>query len=633
MEEESLFHFSVGDERPVEVKYNPSIPIESYDFVIVDECHRSIYNKWRQVLEYFDAFIIGLTATPASHTYAFFNQNLVMEYNHERAVADNVNVGYEVYQIRTQITKTGSTISAGHIISKRDRLTREKRWEQIDEDIEYSAKQLDREVVSKDQIRTIIRTFKEKLFTEIFPRRTNVPKTVVFSKSDSHAEDIVHIIREEFAKGNEFCKKITYRSGRPETLIKEFRNSPNPRIAVTVDMISTGTDIRPLECLLFMRDVKSRIYFDQMKGRGTRTIDSNDLRSVTADAYHKTHFVIVDAVGVTENDKTDTQPLERKKSISFDNLLLQIALGQRDDDRISSLAGRLARLNRQLEKEEIEAIENISDKNLQSMVNDLLDIIDPDKLQEKARERYESEIPTEEQIIEIKKELTNTACAPFDNPDLRNKLIDTKKRKEQIIDDISRDKVIATGFTIEQAQSIVQNFKEFLEEKKDEIEALQIIYSKPYGSRQLTYKNIKELAEAIQSPPYNLTTERLWQAYRQLEKAKVRGVGPKKLLTNIVSLVRFAIEEIQVLEPFEDTVEKRFEEWLLNQQEIGRMFSEEQKKWLEMIKEQIKTSIQIEIDDFNDVPFHGKGGVFKAYELFKGELEDICMELNEVLAG
>ena len=227
---------------------------------------------------------------------------------------------------------------AGFYIDKRDKLTRQVRWEVLEDDVEYTASQLDRDVVAPDQIRTIIRTFKEKLFTEIFPGRTEVPKTLVFAKDDSHAEDIVHIIWEEFGKGNEFCKKITYKTTgeKPEDLIASFRNSYNPRIAVTVDMISTGTDIRPLECLLFMRDIKSRVYFEQAKGRGTRTISDTDFRAVTPDAAAKTHFVIVDAVGVCENDKTDSRPLERKMTVSFDKLIESVALGVRDTDTITS---------------------------------------------------------------------------------------------------------------------------------------------------------------------------------------------------------------------------------------------------------------------------------------------------------
>lgn len=274
LDEKSLFELEEQIKKPLEVEYNPKVPIETFDFIIVDECHRSIYHLWRQVLEYFDAFIIGLTSTPAKHTIAFFNKNLVMEYPHEKAVADGVNVPYDVYRIRTKISEQGAKIDAGFNVKKRDKLTREQRWELLDEEVEYDSKQLDRSVVVPDQIRTIIRTFKEKLFTDLFPGRKEVPKTIIFAKDDSHADDIVHIVREEFGKGNEFCKKITYKTTgeKPEDLIASFRNSYNPRIVVTVDMISTGTDIKPVECLIFMRDVKSRVLFEQMKGRGTRVI-------------------------------------------------------------------------------------------------------------------------------------------------------------------------------------------------------------------------------------------------------------------------------------------------------------------------------------------------------------------------
>jgi len=340
LEEQSVFEMYPEGEQPKEITYNPNIPIETFDFIITDECHRSIYNLWRQVLEYFDAYIIGLTATPSKQTLGFFNQNLVSEYSYEKAVADGVNVPYEVYRIKTEITEKGSKVEAGYYIDKRDKLTRKVRWEQLDEDIEYSPNQLDRDVVAPDQIRTVIRDFKEKLFTEIFPGREEVPKTLIYAKDDSHAEDIVHIVREEFGRGNDFCKKITYKTTgeKPEDLIQSFRNSYNPRIAVTVDMISTGTDIKPIECIIFMRDVKSRIYFEQMKGRGTRTLSPTELNAVTPDAKHKTHFIIIDAVGVCESDKTDSRPLERKPGVPFDKLLFSIALGNRDTDSITSLA-------------------------------------------------------------------------------------------------------------------------------------------------------------------------------------------------------------------------------------------------------------------------------------------------------
>ena len=237
----------------------------------------------------------------------FFKRNLVYEYRHEQAVEDNVNVGYYVYRIKTEITESGSTVAEGSYVARRDRETRRLNWEELEEDEEYTGNQLDREVVAEDQIRTVIRTFKDSLFTELFRSRQTVPKTLIFAKDDSHAEDIVQMVRDVFAKGDDFCQKITYRSDKPEDLIRRFRTQFNPRIAVSVDMISTGTDIKPLECLVFMRAVQSSGYFEQMIGRGVRTINRDDLRAVTSDATAKTHFIIVDAVGVCESIKTDSQ--------------------------------------------------------------------------------------------------------------------------------------------------------------------------------------------------------------------------------------------------------------------------------------------------------------------------------------
>jgi type I restriction enzyme R subunit len=333
---------------PKVVAYNPAVPPEYFDVIFIDECHRSIYNLWRGVVEYFDAYLNGLTATPAKQTFGFFNQNLVMEYSRQRAVADGINVDGSVYRIRTRITEEGSSIQSGLVVEKRDRQTRAQRWEQLDEDLAYAPNQLDSDVVAESQIRTVVRTFRDRLFTEIFPGREEVPKTIIFAKDDSHAEDIVRIVREEFGRGNEFCQKITYKvSGvKTDDLIAEFRNHYYPRIAVSVDMIATGTDIKPVEALLFMRLVKSANLFEQMLGRGTRVIHPTDLKAVTPDAEIKERFVIIDAVGVVEHPKVDTQTLDREPSLSFGNLLDRLALGAADEDTLSTLAGRLARLAR-----------------------------------------------------------------------------------------------------------------------------------------------------------------------------------------------------------------------------------------------------------------------------------------------
>ncbi len=636
-EEQSLFDQDI-DGAPVDVCYNPFIPIETFDFIITDECHRSIYNLWRQVLEYFDAFIIGLTATPSKQTLGFFNQNLVMEYNHERAVADGVNVGYDVYRINTAITEKGSTVEAGFYIDKRDRVTRQVRWESLDEELKYEGRDLDRSVVAPDQIRTVVKTFKERLFTDIFPGRKKVPKTLIFAKDDSHAEDIVNIIREEFGQGDEFCKKITYRTmgEKPEDLIASFRNSYNPRIAVTVDMISTGTDIKPLECLIFMRDVKSRVYFEQMKGRGTRIINPTDLQLVTSDARNKTHFVIIDAVGVCETDKTDSMPLERARNVPLEKLLMGMALRKKNKDMISSLAGRLSKIDLEMNEKEKQEIQKIAGKNMNEIVNELLDAVDPDKTIETACKMFDTTEPTKEQLNKASEELLDKASKPFDNPKLRSKIIEIKKKNEQIIDNISKDEVLFAGFddlAAEKARIIVNNFKNFIEENKDELTALQIIYSNPYPTRFLTYDAIKELAEAIEKPPYYLTTDKLWAAYEKLEKSKVRGAGPHKLLTDIVSLLKFELGEIQVLEPFSYTVDKRFEEWISSKKKQGVTFTSEQLEWLKMIKDHIATSMSINKDDLEQTPFHNKGGLVKANKIFNGKIDKVMEELQEALVS
>ena len=649
-ESESLFNRDSGNQPAAEVEYNPNIPISTFDFIITDECHRSIYNRWRPVLEYFDAFLVGLTATPSKQTLGFFGQNLVTEYPHERAVADGVNVGYDVYRIKTEITEKGSTIEANFYVDKRNKLTRKIRWELLDEEMEYSANQLDRDVVADDQIRKVIQTFRDNLFTEIFPGRKHVPKTLIFAKDDSHAEDILRTVHKEFGKDNDFCKKITYRTtgDTTERLLASFRNSYNPRIAITVDMVATGTDIKPLECIIFMRNIRSRVYFEQMKGRGTRTISSTDLRGVSPDAHHKTRFVIVDAVGVCENDKTDSRPLERKRSLPFDKLLESVMLGNRDPDTLTSLAGRLAQLDREIGDDERKQVTEVSGGiSLQGMIHALFDAIDPDKHQlpiasptgvlapEHIRLLLESpaESLTPEQIQVRADWLTTEACKPFDNPDLRNTLIDLKKQREQTIDTVSQDNVTFAGFdqgAEAWAEQRVESFKQFIEENRDELTAIQILYSKPYGQRHLTYQQVQQLAQAIEKPPYRLTTAELWRAYEQLDQLKVRGTGPDKLLTDIISLVRFAIDDTATLEPYKETVDRRFQEWINNQE---GSFSEEQMAWLEMIKDHIATSLRVEIDDFENIPFQAKGGAIKVYQLFGDALDTILETLNEQLAA
>lgn len=632
--------------EPLPVVYNRGIPPEFFDVIFIDECHRSIYSLWRQVLEYFDAYLLGLTATPAKHTYGFFGQNVVMEYPHERAVADGVNCDYEVYRIRTSITAAGSIIEAGPgtMVGHRDRQTRKVRWEAPDEDIEYAGEDLDRNVVAIDQIRLIVQTFRDKVLKETFPDRTDVPKTLIFAKDDSHAEDIVKIIREEFGKGNEFCQKITYKvtGAKPADLIQAFRNSYDPRIVVTVDLIATGTDIKPVEIVMFMRSVRSRVLFEQMKGRGVRVMNSNELRGVTPDAKAKTHFLIVDCVGVTEKTLSDTKPLEKNPSVSLKVLLDHVAAGGVNDDYLSSLASRLARIDKQCDPDDQKTVaETSGGVSLGSISSALLDALDADRRDEAARRMFhlsEADTPTQEQLNKAAGPLKKTAIQTLmATPQLRKLVLDLRQKFEQIVDEVSKDTLLTdqTGYSAEareKAAALVKSFESYLAEHRDEIDALQIFYSVPH-KRRLRFKDIQALASAISAPPRSWTTEKLWRAYETLEKSKVRGASAQRLLTDVVSLVRFALHQDGELVPHADRVRDRFAEWLAQQSNNGRRFSDEQIRWLGMMRDHIATSVEIDMDSFDLTPFTNEGGLARASKVFGKDLKGIVQELNEALAA
>ena len=642
LDEESRFLASqAAMKEPLPVEYDEDIPPEFFDVIVVDECHRSIYSLWRQVLEYFDAYLIGLTATPAKHTFGFFRSNLVMEYPHERAVADGVNVDFEVYRIRTKITEEGSTIEASPlpILGYRDRQTREERWEAPDEDVTYGAKDLDRNVVSRSQIRLLVRTFRDRLFTEIFPGRTEVPKTLVFAKDDSHAEDIVEVVREEFGRGNSFCQKITYKTTgeKPADLIQSFRTGFNPRIAVTVDMIATGTDIKPVEIVMFMRSVRSRVLFEQMKGRGVRVIGPDALRAVTPDASAKDHFVIVDCVGVTETEMADTQPLERKKGVSFGALLEHVAAGGTDPEFVSSLASRLARLDKRWGPDEQERVEEATGGvGLAGLSAGLVEALDPDRQVKEARKTFDlgaDEEPDEAQVAKAAQGMIRDAVKPIIAA--RKTLLEVKAAHEQIIDEVSPDELIGAGAAPEvrdKAREMVTSFEAFLSENRDEIDALQFFYSVPHQER-LRYRDIKALANAIQAPPRSWTPEALWRAYEVLDKDRVRGASSKRLLTDVVSLVRFALHQDDELVPYTEQVRGRFEHWMSEQGNRGRTFTDEQAQWLEMIRDHVATSLEIDVEDFGLTPFVEEGGLGRAAQVFGGELGSLLSELNEVLVA
>jgi type I restriction enzyme, R subunit len=635
-----------GPSEPLPVDYNQAIPPEFFDILFVDECHRSIYSLWRQVLEYFDAHLLGLTATPASHTYGFFKGNVVMEYPHEEAVADGVNCDYEVYRVRTEITQRGATVEAGPgtMVGFRDRQTRRTRWERPDENITYRAEDLDRNVVAVDQIRLLIRTFRDRVLKETFPDRTEVPKTLVFAKDDSHAEDIVRIVREEFGRANDFCQKITYKvtGAKPADLIQDFRNSFNPRIVVTVDLIATGTDIKPVEIVMFMRAVKSRVLFEQMKGRGVRVITPDALRAVTPDARAKDHFLIVDCVGVSEQELSDTRPLERNPSVSLRVLLDHVAANGTNEDYLSSLASRLARIDKRCGPDDRKAVNDASGGvSLANLAAGLLHAISGDAQEAAARNMFGlagGAEPTAQQLKKAAEPLKREAIKPLMSlPPLRKLILDLKQKFEQIIDEGTRDVLDEqhTGVSDEarnKAAALVKSFEQYLRDNRNEIQALKFFFSVPHRKR-LRYRDIRALADAINAPPRSWTPEKLWRAYEMLEKSKVRGASAQRLLVDVVSLVRFALHQESELIPHAERVRKRFARWLAEQENRGKRFTDEQRRWLEMMRDHVATTVEIEVEDFDLTPFANEGGLARASQLFGKELRHVVRGLNEALAA
>lgn len=635
--------------QSAKVEYTPKVPIETFDFIVIDECHRSIYNVWKQVLDYFDAFLIGLTATPDKRTFGFFNQNVVSEYSNEESIIDGVNVPYDVYSIETEITQNGSTVKAGWYVDRRDKLTRKMHWQQEDADTNYTSSDLDKSVVNTNQIRTVIRQFKKSLQEEIYPNRKDengiyeVPKTLIFAKTDSHADDIINIVREEFNEGNDFCKKVTYKINEdPNSIINRFRNDYYPRIAVTVDMIATGTDVKPLEVLLFMRDVRSTNYFEQMKGRGTRTIDPDQLQQVSRTVKNKTHYVIVDAVGVTKSKKTDSRSLERKHCISFKELLDAITIGCIDEDLFLSLANRLMRLEKEITPKESAKITTLAKgKSLEQIITELLRAFDEDEIdnlaQIKIQEILVSErTPEKEKNIhdEVQKELQIEAASTF-NGELNEYLETVRRAHEQIIDDINPDSILRSSwdsFTEEKARETISDFTTYLEQHKDEITALSFFYNQPYSRRNLTFDMAKELLEKLKQDKPLLAPAYVWDAYCTIEK--VQSNSPKNELTALISLVRHVCGIDKKLAAFDNIINDNFQKWIFKQN-AGQhnRFTPEQMDWLRMIKDHIVSSYHLELSDLDYTPFDAQGGRGKMYQLFGNEMEQIIEELNEVLAA
>ena len=632
------------------VRYNPAVPVETFDFIVIDECHRSIYNLWKQVLDYFDAFLVGLTATPDKRTFGFFNENIVAEYTYEQSVADGVNVGYDVFTIETEITRKGAELKAKEWVDHRDRQTRKRRWSETEEDTVYTGRELDRSVVNPSQIRQVIQAMKTAVETQIFPARKETPKTLIFAKTDSHADDIVQMVREVYGQGNAFCKKVTYRAEEDaDSILSSFRNDYHPRIAVTVDMIATGTDVKPLEVLLFMRDVRSKGYYEQMKGRGVRSLDADGLKRVSNSADGaKTRFVLIDAVGVEKTLKTESRPLEKKPGMPLKDLLQGVAMGHRDDDTVLSLANRLVRLAKQLDDKAQTRIAKASGGiPVAELGKGLIAALNPDAIVQTALATAQASGITRsedtllpEELEAARQQRVAAACAPFDKPELRDEIENARREREQLIDHLNLDTVTFAGFSQQaeaQARADIQRFADYLAQHKDEIAALGFFYQQPYQRRALTFDMLEELHTHLSRPPLMLTTERLWSAYARVQSHQVKGTDKKRQLTDLVSLVRFALGLDGAgaeLKPFADEVDKRFQAWIFRHNaQRGTAFTPEQTDWLRLMKDHIASSCSISRDDFDYAELADKGGLQRVWGLFGKELDTLMDEMNMELVA
>lgn len=613
--------------EPIEVSYQPNLPPETFDLIIVDECHRSIYNKWKQVLDYFDAFIVGLTATPSLDTEAFFHQNTVSRYTYRQSVLDEVNVDYIAYRIATRIGTEGSSLPSGSQLELFDSYHNVRETHAIEDDLEYGANELGRSVIADDQIRTVLETYRDHLYDTFFPGRSGqwVPKTLIFAKTDAHADRVTRICRDVFDKGDAFCRKITHKATSSAVssrdLIKKFTKSTDWRVAVTVDMVATGVDIKPLECLLFLRDVRSSLLFEQMRGRGCRTIKPTDLADVTPDAPEgkKTHFVVLDAVGVMESVKIASSPADQRPTVTLKDLIEGIRTGERSDpDDFASLANRLGRLVDRARPADIRSIEETLGQSLADWAR---------QIGELGNQPADGGSVSSEQSQEI--------LAPLASDTLRQQILNLRGYSPILIDILSQDELTAAPEAITPRETIT-NFEQFLADNRDRLTALQIIYNNRPGSG-LTYDTIAELRESLRQPPYHLAPDAVWRAYEALENTRSTA-PPVKVLTNLITLVRHTVDpETQPLAPFPELVEQRYQHWL--DQQADR-FTDAQRHWLDVIKNYVALNGAFATDN-NDAYLDAWQSVDSdegvplavAKRVFGQDPKPIIEELNEVLVA
>ena len=546
-DDEEMEHDEDTPGKQVQLTGNVLLPSDFFDVIIIDECHRSIYGDWQQVLTYFNnAKIIGLTATPTPEAMAFFNKNRIVNYTLEKSIADGVNVPPRVYRIKTEISEAGGTLNEGEKVTKVSNLTGKGQNQKQKYDKDYTKTELDRSVVVPSQIETVVRAYKDAIYESLYPEREKnwymIPKTLFFAKKESHAQDILkaieNVFKEEFPDKKlpeHFAQLITCKSGNSNQLISDFRNNKDFRIAITVTLVATGTDVRPLEILVFMRDINSEVLYTQMKGRGCRTIADDKLRNVTTNANSKDFYYLIDAVGVTEHEKSMPTPNGgegRKKVLSLKDLLEHLAHGEVSNENLNLLAGYLSNVNKKAEPEDlIELNELIKTTAIKQICLDIYAAIDPDN---KAFPEYKD-------INDPNTERKALISALINNVKARKKLLEVNAGFIKIAVE-ETDKLISAGFSKEQSKQYIDSFEKYLEENKDEVEALRILYNQKKVA--ITYSMLKDLEKKLLAYNNQFKSEFLWTCYQTLngESGKVKPLNKETelgVLTNLIPLVRY----------------------------------------------------------------------------------------------
>lgn len=601
-----------GVETPtqaVTLPENPTLPKDFFDLIIVDECHRSIYGSWRSVLEYFSsARIIGLTATPAPETEAFFNNNRVINYTLERSIADGVNVDYRVYRIKTKATEDGGAIRDGENLKQITRYTGKVENVKNSGEKTYTGNELNRSIVNPSQIKLVLETYRDAVYAEMFndpqrePNMDYLPKTLIFALNDAHASNIVQIAKEVFGKENDpqFVQKITYSAGNSNELIRHFRNDKEFRIAVTVTLVATGTDVKPIEVVMFMRDIESESLYTQMKGRGVRTIGDEQLRIVTPNAISKDLFYLVDAVGVTEHEMKVTRPGTdpRPATMPLKELLERITHGYVDDEYLKILAGRLSRIYNKSGNDRRIKFRSLAGDDMKDIAVRLYESLSSDIL------------PPFVDINEPNNERKGLVAPLSNRPEARKYLLELNAGFIDILQP-GEDELISKGFSLEEAALTTTAFEKYIHEHKDEIEALRIIYNNQ--GEPITYSLLKELETALRFANAKFNPALLWNTYALLRPAdvvKFTTKDEKDALTNIIQLVRFAFRHIPRLESLKGDAAKYFNLWC---GQTWRGITDTQKNLLQQVVNYIVTNGSCTIEDIKEEDKTQAGQIIQAF--------------------